>query len=206
MKKQKEMILADLEEKYDLILGYEEHFAYSLGKEVVEKPSASVWMILLPVLFVHHAYRINRYKEAVRAFAKGILDSKKKALDAAFEEVESGSEKPCRTADFFPELTASAPESDRIIAEKQVKVIRIQQRHYRNLLESPGETYKEIVKNAYHEPGQYRAFLARLEAAEKELNRYLTEKIHTDEASRAIVQKMERCCADFRELEIKNLL
>ncbi|MFW6334765.1 MAG: NF038143 family protein, partial [Desulfosalsimonas sp.] len=130
--------MAELEKKYELILGQGEHFAYSLGKEVIDKPAASAWMILLPVLFVHHAYRIKRYKEGVQSFARGILDPRKKALDAAAHEVRTKTSLPCTMEYLYPEITASAPEKDRSLAEKQVGVIRIHQQHYRNLISAPG--------------------------------------------------------------------
>ncbi len=196
--------MAELGQKYEVILSYEEHFAYRLGREVIEKPAASVWMILLPILFVHHAQRISRYKAGVRSFARGILDSKQKALDMAVEDVESGSEEPCRQEDLFPEITSSAPEKDRMLVEKQVRVIRLQQRHYRRMLKAGGESYAQLLRSAYPHATQYRRFLESLSAAEQELNRYLIENVHTDEASRVVVKKIERCCSEFREKEVRS--
>ena len=48
-----------LKDKYDLIHAHEVRFAYNLAKEVVKKPEVSVWMILIPVLFVHHMFRVS---------------------------------------------------------------------------------------------------------------------------------------------------
>ena len=69
----------DLDQKYEIIYAHEEQFAYALAGRVVKKPEASVWMILIPILFIHHAYKINQYKEGVKSFAKGILAAKKKS-------------------------------------------------------------------------------------------------------------------------------
>ncbi|MFW5975207.1 MAG: NF038143 family protein [Desulfosalsimonas sp.] len=195
--------MGDLEKKYELILNYEEQFAYTLGREVIDKPEASVWMILLPVLFVHHAYRVNRYKEAVRSFARGILDSRQRALDMARRQIESGAREEIRGEDFFSELD-SASERDLVLAEKQLEVIRIQQEHYLRLLDAPGDNYGDLIRNAYNEAGQYREYVSRLTAAEQELNRYLSENVHTDEDSRAVVQRMEDLCADLRGREVKS--
>ncbi|MFO7931816.1 MAG: NF038143 family protein [Thermodesulfobacteriota bacterium] len=195
--------MADLEKKYGAILKYEEQFAYTLGREVIDKPEASVWMILLPVLFVHHAYRVNRYKEAVRSFARGILDSRQRALDMARRQIESGGREEIRGEDFFSELD-SASESDRMLAEKQLEVIRIQHEHYLRLLSASGDNYGDLIRNAYKEAMYYREFVDRLTAAEQDLNRYLTENVHKDEGSRAVVQRMEDFCADLRGREVKS--
>ena len=192
----------ELDKNYEIILGYEEHFAYALGREVIDKPKASAWMVLLPILFVDHAYRVNRYKAAVRAFAQGVLDSKQKALGVAFEELQSGRDKEIRTEELFPEM-GSASEQDRGLAEKQVRVTRIQQGHYRRMLSARGKTYGDLLRSVYPEARQYRSFLNELAAAEHDLNRYLTEWIYTDESSVAVVRKMEECSDQYREQEIK---
>ena len=77
-----------LDRKYALIWSHEEQFAYRLGQEVIDKPVVSVWMIILPVLLVHHMQRVTAYKNAVRGFAQGILEPRQKALDKARRDVE----------------------------------------------------------------------------------------------------------------------
>ncbi|MFW6055342.1 MAG: NF038143 family protein, partial [Thermodesulfobacteriota bacterium] len=132
--------MLDLDRKYESILSHEEHFAYRLGREVIDKPAVSVWMILLPVLFVHHMYRVSSYKNGVRAFAGGILEPRQKALDKAREEVESGQEREYRLEEYFPYLEFGS-DRDRTLAEKQVRLIRILQKHYRCLLKAESGSY-----------------------------------------------------------------
>lgn len=192
-----------LNDKYELILGYEEHFAYRLGREVIDKPEATVWMILIPILFVHHAYRIKKYKAGVRSFAQGILDPRQKALDTALEEIRRGEkDKELPESAYFPDLEEIG-NFDSSLLSRQLKVINIFKSHYRRLLSAEGGDYPGLLKQAYPRAGGYREFVHSLNAAEKDLNQYLAENIHTSEQGKMIVHRMQKSCVDLREEEIR---
>jgi hypothetical protein len=188
---------------FELIQDYEELFAHRLGREVIDKPEVSVWMILIPVLFVHHMYLVKKYKDGVRSFARGILDSRHKALDKAREEKASGQENQNLEAEaYFPDLDPDS-QSDPALLSRQVQVMNILKKHYRRLLNAEqGPSYADLLQKAYPQADHYREFISRLSAAEQELNLYLTEHVHTSEEARSVVRRMEKCCADLREEEI----
>ncbi len=190
----------DLDRKYEVLYAHEEAFSYRLAQAVVRKPETSAWMILLPVLFVHHIFKINQYKEGVRSFARNFLSPKQKALDKAYDQVLAGKKLEYALEDYFPGHVLQ--EQDRPLAEKQVQVIRVMEDHYRTVMQVPGESLEELVKNAYRSSERYRKFLKRLEEAEQELNKYLTKKVHTSEESRTVVKQIEKQCAELREEEI----
>ena len=193
--------MSELDRAYAVICSHEEQFAFRLGQEVIDKPVVSVWMILLPVLFVHHMQKVSSYKNAVQAFARGMLEPRQKALDKARQDVASGESRDWGLQDAFPSLEG-ASERDRRLADKQLQVMRILQDHYRHLLKADQESYPNLLKAVYPDRAQYKAFLDRLTAAEQELNRYLTEKVHTTEDSRVVVQRMEASCKDLRRKEL----
>lgn len=193
----------DLKDKYEIIRGYEELFAYRLGREVIDKPEATVWMMLIPILFVHHAYRIKKYKTGVHSFARGILDPRQKALDMALEEIRSGTkDRDLPESAYFPDLEGIG-NYDTSLLSRQLKVINLFKSHYRRLLSAEGGDYAGLLKQAYPRAGQYREFVHSLNAAEKDLNRYLAENIHSSEQGRAIVHRMQKNCIDLREEEIR---
>lgn len=188
---------------YTIVHDYEEQFAYRLGREVLHKPETSVWMIIIPILFVHHMYRVNKYKTGVRSFANGIMAPRKKALDKAFEEVseqETNSILPAEA--YFPELETLS-DYDPILLDKQVQVINIFKKHYRNLLPVYGDTYAEILHKAYPKARNYREFIHEVNQGEYELNQYLADHIHDSKESRDVVQRMQERCVQLREEEIR---
>lgn len=191
----------DLDQKYALLYAHEEAFSYRLAQEVVKKPEASVWMILLPVLFVHHFYRVNQYKEGVRSFAENFLSSRKKALDKAYDQALTGKGFDYGMDAYFPDHVLS--EQDKDLAQRQVQAIKVMEEHYLALMQAAGQSLEELVQNAYQSPEKYRRFINRLEETEQELNKYLLENVHTSEDSRIVVRQVEQQCASLREEEIK---
>ena len=191
----------DLDKKYEQLYAHAEAFSYRLAKEVVKKPEISVWMILLPVLFVHHFYRINEYKEGVRSFAKHFLSTQQKALHKAYDQALAGSRLDYGLDAYFPEQNLSV--QDRNLAKKQLEVLKVLEDHYLALMQASGQKLEELVQDAYQaSPEQYRGFLNRLQEAEKGLNEYLLQEVHTSEESGLVLRQVEKHCSRLREEEI----
>ncbi|MFP4657654.1 MAG: NF038143 family protein, partial [Desulfonatronovibrionaceae bacterium] len=162
----------------------------------------SVWMILIPILFVHHMYRVNKYKNGVHSFARGIMEPKLKALEGALEETASGAE--CRELppeSYFPELKGRE-DLDKTLLSKQVRVINLLKGHYRRLMDAGGASYGQLLRRAYPRERQYKEFISRLNKTERDLNQYLTENFHTSDESVDIVRRMEKKCKLLRKKEI----
>lgn len=192
----------NLKEKYHTILAHEEQFAYRLAKDVVKKPEVSVWMILLPVLFVHHMMQLSQYKAGVQTFAQNILGTKRKALDKAFEEAESGKSVPYGMEEYFPQVSLTTTE-EKTLAEKQIKMIRIMEEHYLALLHQPGQNLEDLVRGVYDSSGSYRYYLNKLTDAENEANQYLSEHFHKADESRTVLKKIQEQCEVLREEELR---
>lgn len=192
----------DLKEKYDIIFGYEQQFAFRLAKDVLKKPETSVWMILIPILFVHHMFKAKEYRENVRSFARNIFSTRQKALDKAYREAETGRSISYGVDDYFPDVTLVSKE-DKVLAEKQIRVIRAMEDHYLAMLKWPGKTLEELIRGVYRGEGEYRRYLERLTEAEIEVSRYLMEHFHVTEEKRTVARSIESRSAELRELEVK---
>ena len=192
----------NLDEKYEIIYMHEEDFAYALAKKVVKKPEVSAWMFLVPILFIHHAYKINQYKAGVKGFAKGIMASKRKALDKVYKEVSSGEKLLYETEDYFPDVELKTLH-DKALAQKQEKVIRIMESHFNALLSIEGESMAELLRNAYGSPAQYRQYFDKLTEVEKILNQYLIESVYTNGEATEVVREIEKNCETLREEEVQ---
>lgn len=191
-----------LRQKYEAILSKEEHFAYELAKQVIEKPKASVWLIFLPVLFVFYAQRIQKYKAGSRLFANGYLRTKIIALDAAVKEAESG---------LYPEkiMAAVTPAADppekAKMREKQREEVDILRQHYLLLFRSTGNSFSELLRNAYQTSGAYRSFLNRLRRAEHGVNQEVVDSIQSSPEAREVVARMEKLSEQLREEELREI-
>jgi hypothetical protein len=196
------VLTLSLEEKYALILAKERQMAYGLAKQLIPKPETSVWMIFLPVLFVHHAFNIQRYKKSIHGFADNYTKTRKKALDLALVAMEEGRGVQIDLETCFPSLELG-DEKDRKICEKQLGEIRVLFHHYKRLFEVRGKTWQNLVKEAYGEAGKYRAFLNELAKAEKEVTRYVTRTLQTSDAAREVAGKMEKIADHLREEDVR---
>lgn len=192
-----------IQDKYHLILAHEEQLSYRLGREVISRPEVSVWMILVPVLFLHHVYKVNQYKAGVKSFAQGMLDPRRKALDMALREVENGLKQEPGLMDYFPGLDSNSERQIKT-AEKQAAVIKVLQGHYRDLLKQSGQSLEDIFRKVYPGSGEYRKYLNRLEEAEENLYSYLSRKVHTSEEAGRVIRNMQKCSRRMREEEIKH--
>lgn len=193
---------SDLRKKHEMILRHEEQFAYTLAKNVVKKPEASAWMILIPILFVHHIMKINQYKAGVKTFAENILGTKQKALDKAYLEAESGKKVNYEIEDYFSQVSLVADE-EKILAQKQVRAIRIMEEHYLAMLNVQGDALEDLIRGVYSNQKEYRGYLRRLAEAEKEVNQYLMDNFHSSQESRIVVRKIEEENEALREEELK---
>jgi hypothetical protein len=191
------------EEKYDLIVSQEKLFAYSVAKELIKKPETSVWMILLPFLFVYHMFNIQKYKNSIHDFANNFLRTKLKALDMALEEIKAGKAPDLTLENCFPQMD-SANEKEVRVCEKQLKEIEILQKHYLKLLQARGKTYESLIKSGYSRGGDFRLFLNNLASAENEVNRYVLKVYQTTDQARKVVKKMEDTVYRFREQDFKK--
>jgi hypothetical protein len=191
-----------LREKYDIILAHERQFAYRLAKDVVKKPEVSVWMILLPVLFVHHMMKMTQYKTGIHTFASNILGTKTKALDKALQDIETGEIQDYSAAEYFPQVPLESA-TEQALAVKQIAILKLMEKHYRTLLEQPGGALEDLVRGAYGSSGAYRYYLNKLAEAEDETNRHLRENFHTSEESGAVMSRIEERMAEMREEEMR---
>jgi hypothetical protein len=195
-------VVQSLDQKYEIIRGREERFAFELAKQVIEKPKASVWLIFLPILFVFYAQRLQKYKSSIHSFAKGFMVTKIIALDAALEEAKTGRFSSETIAARFPN---SDSEEKKAVRQKQFEEIDILRPHYLLLLKAAGSSYQELLKGAYVTSGAYRALLNELFKAEEEVNNVVLQDLQPTAEAREVVERMEKLSERLREMEIEEI-
>ncbi|WP_222427642.1 NF038143 family protein [Desulfobotulus alkaliphilus] len=193
-----------LEEKHEMILAAERRKAYALARELIQKPEASVWMILIPILFIHHAFNIQRYKKSIHGFAENYIKTRQKALELAFYSMKEEKGIAINLENCFPSVEMHEEKEVRL-CEKQLEEIRLFFHHYKLLMEARGKSYETMVRAAYGEAGRLKAFYNALEKAEKEVIRYVNRSFQTSEAALDVTKRMQKIVSGIRDKEVKEI-
>jgi hypothetical protein len=188
---------------YDLIWNQENQFAYRIAKQVLQKPKISVWLVLIPILFLYYAHKIQQYKAAVHDFSKGLMRSKVLALDSAKEEIDSGRKDTGFQDAFLSEDLGNSPNVMQV-RDKQIAEVELLKSHYKKLLGRQGSTYRELVRKAYRTGADYRIFLTRLAEAEKAVHDAVLRAYHPNQESQNVTKKMQKAAMALRQEEMKT--
>ncbi len=162
-------------DKKALILEEETRFTNSLASRIIDKPELSLWMILIPIIFVFYFYQLQRFTSSKKRFTENYLIAIKRALHA----VESLEEEENPDFDKLAQTT-ELPEKAR---EQQVELFKCQSQHYFRLLNANGETYEDLIRQVYQKPNHYREYCEQLNQAEKRLNESLLSRVTEDSES-----------------------
>lgn len=179
-------------EKRDLILQYDEQFAFALSREVLKTPKLSWWTIFIPIILLYHIFQHRKVVDGRKGFTQSYLISRKRALEESLALVDKG---------MRPDIDAILRES--ALPEKAWQPFRelfaLLLEHYADLLRSGGSDMVSLIRSAYKSRTNYLLFLNRLNQAEKDLNKAL--RPHMDEGTGEIddvMKTMERSSESLR--------
>lgn len=177
--------MSSFHEKMDFILKEEERFAFALALEVVERPKLTMWMVLIPFIFLYFFYQYKRVTEGRKAFVNGYLVSRKRALEESLQRV-----KHRREPDIDMILKESTlPEGAKGAFREYFSLLL---EHYSDLLRSDGSDTGSLVRAAYRNRTHYLLFLNRLNQTENTFHRVLRGQMGTGaEEIDAVMRKME---------------
>jgi hypothetical protein len=190
--------MASLDYKKELILRYEEKFADSVAVSVIDKPKLSTWMILIPILFIYYFYRLKKFADGRKEFARHFILTRKRSLEEAAASLESGGK---------PDVEAlvnmsSAPGSTHADYREWLKVLLD---HYQYLLRSEGDSFETLIRSAYKTRTNYLLFINHLNRVERQFNTALKPSLkETTEEVNNIVTAIEQRCEDLRRRDAEN--
>lgn len=184
-----------IENRKRVILEHETKLANLLAREIIDKPALSLWMIVIPVVFVYYFYGLNRYKKGKRDFVKHFMFSRRLVLDMAFEKANSG-----LAADFASlARQEKVPESALESHQKWTKSLC---GYYEALLETEGDDFSGLVRNRYQEKGAYLLILNQLNNTEKQFYKSLRKNLkETVNDAGEVIKKMEQSLDHLRRDE-----
>jgi hypothetical protein len=189
-----------LEQRREAILAHEIATARAIAARVVEKPALSVWMILVPLVFLHHMQRQQVYRHGVSDVAEELLRTRRRALDfacrmmAGDEQVEGPG--------------AAVPDADepirRIRAAEQAEVA-VLVRHYSKLLSAEGRDYRTLAQRAYGDAAAYARVLEEIAEAEGEVSAAAFRAQREMDGSAELFQRLEVARSQLRAAELEAL-
>ena len=178
------------------ILDNEQERAGQLARMVLERPVPSIWMILIPVLFVFHVWRIKAYGCGLTDFAEHYLVPRRRALDAAAVSVRTGDK-----LDFEGLLgqAASLPAPAIPLYREWMALLT---EHYRLLLTARGDDYAALVRSGYQHKTTYLLCCNRLNRAEQAFSLALLPQIGGESSDlQDVLARMNHGIADLRRRE-----
>ena len=181
-------------ENYDLILSEEESLARQAALGVVVTTPQSVWHYLIPFMFI---FDFLRRSTTMRRYTQHFMFPRKLAMDTASDilEGEDKRERLSWTEEeikvWLETLNLYSPS----LQAAQMKVVTQLMDHYTKLLQTEGDTYYDLVRNAYMNQSDYQAHLSQLKAWEQEVDRAIIEKLGETETLR------EKLLAEEEQLE-----
>jgi hypothetical protein len=173
-----------LERKQALILERELAFANAVGAAVFEKPKVSFWMLMVPLLFLHFIYRMQKFKNGRMRFDQEFMITRRKAMDLAVEVLETG---------VKPNIDRIAGESgltDALVTP-YASWLKALVEYYTDLLAATGDSFESLVRSAYRNRTNYLLALNRLNAVEKEFYAALKPQMAATEGAAAVIATIE---------------
>lgn len=155
--------MSTVDQKHQIILEHEKRFADLLALRVLEKPKLSVWMILIPIIFVHYFHRIQKFNTGRNAFAENYMIVRKRALDEALDVIRTE-----KSPDI--EGLARLSKLPEAVHGSNLKMLDILVSHYTDLMRSDGDTIESLFRSAYKSRTNYLLFVNQLNQIERTLN------------------------------------
>ena len=181
-------MVRDLKKKYDMILSHEAAVARSVALATIKPKPFSVWEVLIPIIFI---FGYMKSKESREVFAQNIIFTKKMALQAAYEMLKRNQSRESaidRIKAKTQDMIASVPGGiySEEIRQAQLKEIDLLVDHYCVLLNSEGDSFDELVFNAYRTPDRLTDFFQLLQKAEKSVGRAACRTLGTNADTRSL--------------------
>ena len=184
--------MVSLDKKKEVILDHEKKFADYVALSVIDKPKLSMWMILIPIIFVYYFYRLKKFADGRKEFAQHFILTRKRALEEAAASLESSGK---------PDVEAlvnmsTAPEPTHSDYREWLTVLL---EHYQYLLRSEGDSLETLIRSAYKTRTNYLLFINHLNRVERQFNAALKPFLkETTEEVNHIVAAIEQRCEAMR--------
>jgi hypothetical protein len=190
----------DLEQRHDTIWHHEQVLAFELAKQLIPKPKISLWMMMLPLLFIFFMQDIKKYKTGIRKFSDDFLRNKKNALDLAYNAAQEGTALDAALAAFAADHPAPSPDQSALYEAQRREIVCLSA-HYMRLLTARGDTYEKLVRNGYGSFTEFQRFMDTLFERENDVIQSALHLNPPEGDSHRIIEEMQRALRRLRQGE-----
>lgn len=185
-------------EKNKTILSEEESFARRVALGVVVRRPVKAWMQLIPGMFI---FDFLKRTQEIRRFSEYYLHPRRLALQA-LDEITGGAHKDDALSHIKEPirewLTARKLYSDSAV-EAQMRSASLLIDHYARLVQSHGDTFFALIRDAYENQTEFDAFLSQLNFAEREACQAIAEKAPANDRFWKELPARHRQTEEYRE-------
>lgn len=190
--------MAEFHHNKFLIQTREEEIARMLAARVIHKPDLNVWMILIPIIFVFHFFRLSKTVQGRKDFLEFYMLPRRQMLDELCLAMEEGREPQVATIND----SSAVPPQARAAYAQWITLLRD---HYYGLLKAKGDSFDELVRKTYGRKAGFIAFLDGLGQAEQALNKALAPEGDQAEDSQEAILRIETAAAELRKEEARRI-
>jgi hypothetical protein len=192
------------QKNYQMILSAEESFAQGVALGVWVQRPLTAWHYLLPGMFV---WDIIKRRMAIQQYSALFLFPRKLALDAAVE-ILRGEDRDGVLSKAENKvqgwLSVQKVYSPRVL-RGHMEQVRVLLDHYSRLLQAEGGSYSRLIRNTYGTRENFEGYLARLSAAEGEVDQGLAEILGGTAESWDRLRAEKVQVAQLREKEVDRI-
>ena len=191
--------MASIDDKKDCILAQERRLAVAVASQIIDRPKQSIWMILIPVVFIYYFYRLQRYANGRKEFVEHFMISRERAMEEAFSAVKSGKRpdalKLCRMSTVPSQIYAEYGDWLTVLID-----------HYMDLLQAEGDRIEDLIKSVYKTRTNYLLFFNRLNSVEKKFNTALKPHLPDSiDGANSIMTAMETYSTAWRRNQVESI-
>jgi hypothetical protein len=187
--------MTSIEEKKSFILKNENQLASRIALDIIHKPQLSLWMILIPFVFVYYFYGLHRFANGKKEFVKHFVLTRQLILDAAIAFIETN-----KTVDY--QALARQEKVPPLAIGAYIEWAKALCDHYVKLLQVDGKSYQGLVRARYFEQGQFLMIVNQISQLESRFYRALSKELeNTVENAGDVIKKMEHSLEHLRRKE-----
>jgi hypothetical protein len=163
-----------MQDTYQIILKAEESFARTVALGVVVKNPLTTWHFIIPGMFIFDFLRRN---SETKRYGELFLLPRKSALHGTLNVLKGEDRKQVlsRVEEEIRQWLISLKLYSERLLRGHMDQVNLLIDHYIKLFQAEGNTYQELVRNAYKTQDQFVGHLQRLVAAEQEVDGAVAE-------------------------------
>jgi hypothetical protein len=163
-----------MQDTYQIILKAEESFARTVALGVVVKKPLTTWHFIIPGMFIFDFLRRN---SETKRYGELFLLPRKSALHGTLNVLKGEDRKQVlsRVEEEIRQWLISLKLYSERLLRGHMDQVNLLIDHYIKLFQAEGNTYQELVRNAYKTQDQFVGHLQRLVAAEQEVDGAVAE-------------------------------